>query len=75
MVDKKKVVEKEKKQSPVKSAKITGYCLKCRAVKPLDSNFELIRKKIPNGNTVSILCGTCSVCKGKVCKIIANNKE
>lgn len=73
----KKIDAKKTKSSPkpkADCARVTAYCLKCRANVVIDSDIELIKKPLPNGNVVTILCGKCSTCQSKVCKIIANNK-
>ncbi len=58
-----------------KKCLVKAYCLKCKKNVTIESQLELIRKTIPNKNTVSILCGRCPVCDSKVCKIIANTKS
>ena len=54
------------------NSKIMGYCLQCKKHVLLDKKLSLKHRKLPNNRTVAILCGFCSDCKTKVCKIIAN---
>lgn len=67
----KKVVKKCKPND----GKVHAYCLPCKGKVTLDEKVKLIKRKLPNGNTVSILCGFCAGCKTKNCTIVANSKK
>lgn len=55
--------------------KVKAYCLQCKTKVSLDKDIKLIKRKLKNGNTVTILCGYCYDCKSKICTIIANSKK
>lgn len=65
------------KASPKTSVlgKVKAYCLPCKTKVSLDKDIKLIKRKLKNGNTVTILCGYCYDCKSKNCTIIANSKK
>jgi hypothetical protein len=48
------------------------YCVGCRGKKNVNDN--LVDKEIntKNGRMISMTCGTCPTCKGKVCTITGN---
>lgn len=56
------------------SNNVMAYCFPCKAKVPLERQIKLIKRKLPNGNVVTILCGKCNGCKVKSCKIISNIK-
>lgn len=52
------------------------YCLKCKKsyfVSDLN-DYSIIKRKLKNGLTTSILCGFCDKCGSKTCTIIGNSK-
>lgn len=63
-----------KEEEKMNSNKAHGYCFSCREWLPYDHDISLIKKVTKNGRLVSILCGYCTTCKTKMCKIIANEK-
>lgn len=56
------------------SSKIMARCFACKKQTQVHEKFKLIKKKLKTGRVVTILCGLCSVCRGKVCRFIANEK-
>ena len=69
---------KSKKNNETKDhegGKVEAYCLPCKDKVTLDKNISLIKRNLPNGNVVTLLCGYCKDCKSKSCKIIANSKK
>ena len=57
------------------SGKVKAYCFPCQSKVVLDERTQLIKRKLPNGNTVRILCGYCKGCTTKNCTIITNSKK
>lgn len=54
----------------------SAYCLSCQKkydVKDL-SEYKLIKRKLKNGLTTTILCGVCPMTGNKICTILGNNK-
>jgi hypothetical protein len=66
---------KKSKTSVKLQKKVDAYCFPCKKKGQIDDDFKLIQRELPNGRTVSILCGFCKACNAKVCKIIGNNKS
>lgn len=68
------------KKAPIKKheeGNVSAFCFPCRKKVYIDHNLKLVKRKTPNGQLVTILCGNCleRECNGKkVCKIIANEK-
>ncbi len=52
---------------------VKGYCLPCKKKVRLHENIKLVKRKLPNGRTVFILCGRCKGCEVETCTIIANS--
>ena len=52
------------------------YCFKCK--KKINSrntsDQQIIKRKLKNGLTTSMLHATCDKCDGKVCSILGNQK-
>lgn len=68
----KKAAPKKPVSKKANSNKVSAYCLPCKANVTLDKDIKVIKRKLPNGRTVSILCGKCNDCDVKVCRIISN---
>lgn len=62
------------RKSTSKKVNISAYCLVCKKKCQIDTKAPLIKRKLPNGNTVTILCGKCDSCSSKVCRILSNKK-
>lgn len=54
------------------ATKTTAYCFSCKKKRTIDSELKIIKRKIPNGNTVQLLCGKCKGCGQKICRIVSN---
>lgn len=57
------------------ASKKMAYCFSCKKKVPLEKDTKIIKRKLPNGNTSTILCGKCSYCDTTSCTIIANSKK
>jgi hypothetical protein len=54
---------------------VKAYSFKCKKMIDINCNTNLITRKLPNGNTVSIICGNNkTINAGKLCTIIANSR-
>jgi RNase P subunit RPR2 len=59
-----------KKEAPVKPAPVTGYCVKCRALKEMHAPTEM---RMQNGKMAAT--GTCVTCGTKMFKILPTKAE